>query len=430
MNGMDFSKASDFWKAWQDAWRQGGTTTANPDPMAAWWQQQEQFWKGAMEQTSRMFGNQPELSRQWQDMQSAFLRQWADLARQAGERNPFATSADPSTLWKGFAEQSEKWFAETFRDKLPEPLRPHFETYLGMQRMFQSQWETMQGMIRNGMVDPRQVWQWVDPTRYAESVGRVMGFKPMGDLDEMVRQANRFFEQMREALMKMVPSMEAQMMGMGEAFRNWSGRQSNEMFPFLHGMQDLMRHSMEPYFQAAGQDTQAEVMRLSKDLHFAYVAYLNHTWHLQRMVLDAGAHVLPEMMQQARRKFAESGEMPEFDPFFKEYMDRLEAAIVEVMHTPEYTEVQNAVMKSGTGAKRLYDDIQEIVLKDWPFLTKREADDLAKETTQLRRKVHQLQHRLDELAGKTAISNDLNKKLEEEPRKPTTRKTAKTDTPA
>lgn len=87
------------------------------------------------------------------------------------------------------------------------------------------------------------------------------------------------------------------------------------------------------------------------------------------------------------------------EDFFRQYVDRLEAAIVEVMHTEEYSTVQNEVMKAGTTSKRIFEEIMEIVLKDWPFLTKKEADDLVRETTLLKRRVRDLEARLKSVNG-------------------------------
>jgi predicted flap endonuclease-1-like 5' DNA nuclease len=399
MNWMDYNKTGDFWKAWQDNFKSATPTNNGADQMQAWWQQQEQFWKSTMDQTGKMFGNQPDLARQWQDMQSSFLKQWMDLSKSATERNPLMPNGDMSNYWKSFSDQSEKWFAEAFKDKLPEQLRPHFQTYYNMHRMFSSQWENIQGMVRNGLVEPKNVWQWINPNQYGEAIGKIMGFKPMGDLDEMTRQANRFFDQMRATVIKMIPATEDRLIEMNETFQKWSDKQTNDFFPFMHSMQELLKQNLEPYFQTAGQDTQADVLRQLKDLHFSYIAYLNHTHRMQRMVMDSGAQVLPEMMQEMRKKYSENQEIPVFDTFFKAYMDRLEHAIVEVMHTPEYTEVQNAVMQSGTTSKRIYDEMMELVLKDWPFLTKKEADELARETTILRRKVRDLETRYKHLAA-------------------------------
>lgn len=398
MNWMDMNKTAEFWKAWQEGFKPA-TGESGADAFTALWKQQEQLWKSAMEQGGKYFGQQPDMTRQWQDLQAGFLKQWSQMAEAAMDRSRMAGIPDPSGYMKRFAEETEKWFAGAFRDRLPEQLRPHFQTYFDLYRMFHQQWENLEAMVRNGMVDPKHVWQWVDPRQYGESMGRIMGFKPMKDLDEAVRQANRYFEEMRAMVMRMVPAAEERWVEMTQAYRDWTGNKTMEFFPFLHGMQELMKQNLEPYFHAAGQDVQGEVLRKVKDMHFAYVAYLNHTHHMQRMVMDAGATVLPDLLQEARKQYTESQEMPSMEDFFRQYVDRLEAAIVEVMHTEEYSTVQNEVMKAGTTSKRIFEEIMEIVLKDWPFLTKKEADDLVRETTLLKRRVRDLEARLKSVNG-------------------------------
>ena len=138
MNWMDYNKTGDFWKAWQDNFKSATPTNNGSDQMQAWGQQQEQFWKSTMDQTGKMFGNQPDLARQWQDMQSSFLKQWMDLSKSATERNPLMPNGDMSNYWKSYSDQSEKWFAEAFKDKLPEQLRPHFQTYYNMRNLHKS----------------------------------------------------------------------------------------------------------------------------------------------------------------------------------------------------------------------------------------------------------------------------------------------------
>lgn len=395
MNWMDFNKTGDFWKAWQDSVNGASSQRqATTDPMKDWWNQQERFWKDAMEKTTGMLGNQPDLARQWQDMQGNFMKQWMDMAQQAVTKTP-NMGAGPSELWKQFALQTETWYADAFKNKLPEQLRPHFQTYMDMYKMFTTQWENIQGMVKNGLVEPKMIWQMVNPSQYADAVGKVMGFKPMKDLDEVTRQANQFFEQMREAAMKLFPAAEEQAIEMNEAFTSWSNQQSDQFFPFLKSIKEVMNHNLEPYLQVAGDDTQTEVLRSLKEMQFSYLAYIHHSSKLQKMVLDAGAQVLPTMMQEARESFNKEHEMPSFDTFFTDYMNRLEDAIVETMHTDEYTTTQNEVLASGAKSKMIYDEMLENIFKDLPFMTKREADDLAKETTQLRRRVRDLEARME-----------------------------------
>lgn len=415
MNWMDFSKTTDFWKAWQERTNTAAQANTGMDAMQKMWQQQEQFWRNAMDQGNKLFGNQPDMARQWQDMQAGFLKQWAQMVQTSMDQAKGGSSPeDFSGYWKKFSDETEKWFAGAFRDKLPEQLRPHFQTYFDMYRMFASQWENMQAMVRNGLVEPKQVWQWIDPRQYGDAMGRLMGFKPMGDLDEVIRQANQYFDQMRAMVIKMIPAAEERFLEMGDALQDWSGKQTQDFFPFVHSMQELMKQNLEPYFHAAGQDSQAEVLRQLKDLHFSYVAYLHHTHRMQRMVMDAGARVLPDMLQESRKSWTEKQEMPAFEDFFKKYMDNLENAIVDVMHTPEYAEVQNAVMKAGTTSKRIYDAMMEIVLKDWPFLTKKEADDLVQETTQLKRRVRELEARFKTMGANGKAATAASRSVEAE----------------
>jgi predicted flap endonuclease-1-like 5' DNA nuclease len=394
MNWSNMDKTADFWKAWQDSFK-SYTANANPsNPMQVWWEQQEQFWRKSMEQTGSMFNQQPDLARQWQSLQSDFLRQWQSLASAANrstQANPVAGITD---LWKSFADRADNWYAEAFRNKLPEQLKPHFQTYYDMYRMFASKWEDMQGLVRNGLTEPQHIWQWVNPAQYGSSIGKIMGFKPIGDLEEVTRQANRFFEQLRSTVVKMIPVAEERMFEMGETMQTWSQKQADHVFPFMHAMQDVFQQQLEPYFQTGTQDQQSEVLRKVKDLHFAYISYLNNAYHLQRMVLDAGAGVLPEMLVEARKGYEKDQQLPEFDAFFREYMNRLEEAALAVMHTDEYNKSQNAVLKAGATSKHIYNEIMEVVLKDWPFLTKKEADDLAKDTAELRRKIRKLEARL------------------------------------
>ncbi len=162
-------------------------------------------------------------------------------------------------------------------------------------------------------------------------------------------------------------------------------------------------------------------------MQFSYLAYLHHSAKLQKMVLDAGAQVLPAMMQEARDTFGKEDEMPSFDTFFKTYMDRLENAIVETMHTEEYTITQNEVLASGAKSKMIYDEMLESIFKDWPFMTKREADDLAKETSQLRRRVRDLEARMSK--GATPVNGAANKAAPKAAPKAATKSTPKAAAP-
>lgn len=387
-------KTTEFWRAWQDTLKSFAPAQTT-DPMQAWWQQQEQFWKKTMEQGSSFTGQQPDMAKQWQEMQASFMQKWLEMAQAAAPKQSNGMLDNTTGMWKSFAEQSEKWFTDAFRQKLPEPLRPHFQTYTNMQRMFSSQWENIQGMIKNGLTEPKYVWQWINPAQYGETVSRVMGFKPMTDLEEAIRNANAHFDKMRSMVMNFMPSSEEKMLEIGEAVKTWSDKQTGQAFPLFQSMHEMVNNTMDPFMQISGQDDQSDVLRRLKDLHFAYVAYLHNSHNLQKMVMDAGAMVLPQLLKEAREQYESKHEMPEFDPFLQNYMNRLEHAILDVMHTDAYAKLQNDVLSAGSSAKSIYNDIMEVVLKDWPFMTKREADELVKDTTDLRRKLRALEAKVN-----------------------------------
>lgn len=401
MNWMNFTPANDFWKAWQEGIQKNNATQTGTEAMKNFWQQQESFWKKGLEQIGQAYG-QPSGQQQWQDLQNQFMNQWGKMTQDMMNQNGRMSWDQPSETFRKFADQTEQWYIGAFRDKLPENLRPHFQHYVDLYKLFVTQWDNIQGMVRAGLTEPGHVWQWFDPNQYGQAIGKIMGFKPITDVNLLVRQVNQYFDAMQKAILRSYPDAETKFMDMQEAMTNWSDRQFMEGLPFMQSIQELMKQQLEPYFHMAGNDAQGEISRKLKDLHFTYLSYLQHAWQMQRMVISSSALVLPEMLQQARNEWNEKQQMPVFDTFFRQYMDKLENAIVDVMHTEEYMEVQNEVMRAGSMSKQIMDGITQMIVQEWPFLTKAEADNLIRETADLKRKVRELESLVKKLTGPKA----------------------------
>ena len=96
--------------------------------------------------------------------------------------------------------------------------------------------------------------------------------------------------------------------------------------------------------------------------------------------------------------------------------------MIEVLHSNEYSTLQNEVAKTGIQVKSKLDKLVELAFADFPFLMNSHADEIGKEAAALRKKVRQLEARLAKLEQPNGVSSSTTTTKKKTTKKETTSK--------
>lgn len=375
-----------------------------------WYQKQQAFFQEAMQTNPQdMLQQTPEHLRKYMEMQTEFTRKWADFfqshAAQMGLQWPQSDSfgnsvqyfQDSMSNWKKWMGGGHDWFSGQVLDKMPFNMRPHYTGFLDTYNLMSKYWEPLQRLIKNGLTDQAMVDKYFGSEAYQKLVNQMMGFRPVGNPSDIIEQANKWFSGMTGYMDTQSNGWKSVSDTWMEKMQGFTGSGNLPFFEMAAEFNNRLRDQLAPFNNIAAQGRETEMSKILQDIQFQYIAFILKSAEMQAKVYESGQFALPDTLREFADKYKADQEMPDFQNFFQHYINKLEAAMLEVLHASSYSKLQSEVSALATSIKRDNERLLELMYADLPFLTNSEGDDIAKEAAALRSKVRTLEHRLAEL---------------------------------
>jgi hypothetical protein len=410
------------WKEWTDQWMKSipnmQTPSTNTDFFVPWMDMQRKWLDDTMKMGS--MEGAPQQWNEWMNAQSKMSEKWMDMFQnQSKQMGGVMEHPLGPKQWQDWMAESNKWIKNNILDKIPANMKPHYSNFTVLYDEMAKYWEPIQRMIQFGATSKNAADQFINPDTYRRIVGLYMGFKPVDNTAKLVDDVNTFFEDYIASLQKMTPGTHQFMDSWTRFFRDW-GRQTGH--PGLEGigeMTNMIEKGLNSFYHVAGPSEELAMAKIIKDIQFAYTGFLLKSSEMQQVFLDASQFALPDTMKSFYEEFEKTHKMPNYNEFFQRFTNIMEDYLMEVLESKEYSVLQADVSKMGIAVKSKMDELVELSFKDFPFLMKSFADEVAKENTTLRRKVRDLEHRLYALESSIMGGVSLPKGKAEQEVKPT-----------
>ena len=397
------------------------------DLFTEWFKKQQAFFEQAMQSGAnpqQAFEKAPEQVQQWMEMQNDFAKRWVDFYRENAEKMglkmpEFPGSYQPSTFfeegvknWKNWMEQGNQWASQQVLDKMPFNMRPHYTNFMETFDFMRRYWEPMQRLIQNGLFTKDMVDKYFTPDAYQKVVNQMMGFRPIGNVSELIENINQWFENYFSFAQQGAGEWGTVSDAWKEKMREYMSKGNLPFFEMAADFNNRLRDQMLPFYNIMAQGRQTEMAKLMRDLQFAYIAFVLKSAELQSKVYEAGQFALPDTLRDFYKQYKDKQEMVDYQEFFQHFVNKLENSLLETLHADDYSKLQSEVAAIGTQIKSMTDKATELMGADLPFLTKTDGDDFAKEVNALRRKVRTLEQKIADmekallLASKPAVAKE------------------------
>lgn len=324
-----------------------------------------------------------------------FFVPWMDMQRKWMEMGTPKTNMDYSSFpWNSWMEESNRWIKQNMLDKIPTNMKPHYQNFTALYDEMGKFWEPFQRMIQYGSFSKGTADQFFTPDAYRKVLGLFMGFRPVNDARKLIDDVNTFFEDYIGAMKKMTPGSHEYVDIWTRSMRDWGRSSGHPGLQAVADMTAMVEKGVNSFYHVAGPSEELALAKVMKDIQFSYVNFLAKSAEMQQMMLDAGQFALPDTIKSFSEEFQKSKEMPNYTDFFNRYTNILEDYLMEVLESKEYSLLQAEVSKMGITVKSKMDEFVELSFRDFPFLMKSFADEVAQENQSLRRKLRDLESRL------------------------------------
>ena len=404
-------KAFDLWsettRKMADTFAGGLPKEQASDVMNEWLENQKKYWDTILNagNLKNAFERAPEDMKKWAEAQTEFAKKWMEFhqenSKQYGLKKEdferfFRSENEAVKSWQNWMEQNSDWVQRNIMNNMPFSQQYHLRNFKDLYESMSHYWDYLHKMIEFGMTEWNAVGRIITPESYRELIGKFMGFKPVKDVEEWIKQSNEIFEKYTEIFREtsMTDDWNNLWTQLSSAYR-----EGKPIHPF-QGLQDINLHikdAFDRFYNMAGQGREVEMARELKDIQFTFLAFIIRGIEIQTKVYEASQPALTQAMDKLYHGYQKDKVMPDYHTFFNEYVNQLEITLLELMKGKEYASLQGDLSKLAAILKGKMDHLYELAFTDTPFLMKSFSNEVAKEMAALRKRIRDLEMRLSQV---------------------------------
>jgi soluble cytochrome b562/uncharacterized protein YeeX (DUF496 family) len=296
--------------------------------------------------------------------------------------------------WKAWLGDGAAFMPRQVMEKLPSSMQPHFKNFIDSYQHVYRHWEPILNMIKNGLYDQSVVDKYFSADAYHKIVNQAMGYKAVGNVSEVIENVNKWFEKALNGYKEEWGNLSAVSDNWRKGIKEQIEKGNLPYFEIATDLTQRMRDHLVPFENIMAQGRETDIIRTMRDIQFGYVSFLLKSAKLQSQVYESGRFAMPDVIRKYYQQYMETKELPDYQTFFNDFINQLEDSILDVLHAGEYSQLQSEISVAGARLKSMQEKLLELWFADIPFLTRSDGDDIARETTALRKKVRSMEQRI------------------------------------
>lgn len=373
----------DFTKMWQQQYQdfmsKWGKEWQVPQSMVSQW---ESYWK---ELWSKNMG---ELSRmQYKDQVEAMMQQWS-------------TAIQNSPWSKWYHESHEQWVA-TLRKFVPEQQQPFMDNYFQAVQALEKNWEELSHMMKTGLYSKEAILQFLQPDTYQKFVAQLFGYTPFQNTEGITENIKKMYDFWLQQLNS------GNTQNIYNIWKENSSNMHNSANNWLNSfnvLQDSTIQTLDSWMHMSGAGNKMEAIHLLKNMQNDTIQFVMKSQQMQEIFQNASLEALSDKMKSFSQNYVKSNTLPDFKGFFQDYIQQLENALTNNLESKSYSKLQSEIATLSTKVKSGMEQLFTLMMSRMPLMTMKHADEIAMENSTLRRKLRQLEERLEELEDKKKIN--------------------------
>ncbi|RME95638.1 MAG: hypothetical protein D6772_12865, partial [Bacteroidetes bacterium] len=254
--------------------------------LSSWFAQQKKLWEEGLKYADlkKTFEQNPKQLQQWAKMQTKLAQEWLRFYQKNAEQ--FGIPAIPvqafNKAWTGdlprsyeeWLQQANSWIKEQLLARMPSPQDFHFANFTDLYAMIFEQWEVLQQLIANGITNWEGIQAFIKPEAYRQWMSKFMGFKPVEDTAAMLDQVNAHFDQYAEWWAQAQEHAKDWKKPLEQLLAAFEQSEHNPILKIVLDINHTIQQGLDSLYQVAGQQREIQMAKLTKDIQFAYIAFI------------------------------------------------------------------------------------------------------------------------------------------------------------
>ncbi|MCB0656518.1 MAG: hypothetical protein KDC57_10305 [Saprospiraceae bacterium] len=401
-------KAFDLWtettRKMADAFAGGLPKEEPTGVLDEWLDNQKKYWDAILNtgNLKNAFERAPEDMKKWAEAQTEFATKWLEFyqefAGHYGMKNEdlkrfFKAENLTVKSWQEWMDKNNEWVQKNILDNMPFSQQFHLRNFKDLYESMGRYWDYFNKMIEYGITEWNSVGRIITPDAYRDIIGKFIGFKPVKDVEDWIRQTNELFEKYIEFYKEtgITQDWTDLWTKMSSAYRDGK---SVEGYQGLLDLNQHMKEGLDRFYHLAGKGKEVEMGRELKEIQFTYLAFIIRSMEIQTRVFEVSQPALTQTLDTLYHAYQQDKKMPDYHTFFQEYVNQLEKSLIQLMEGVDYATMQGELSKLAAVLKGKMDHLYELAFDGTPFLMKSFSDEVAKEMAALRKRIRDLEMRL------------------------------------
>ncbi len=270
-----------------------------------------------------------------------------------------------------------------------------------------------------------------DPSKYAELLNKIFGFRAAETLNEFVTQASSLVETWGakgELLLR--PWSEAMAKNV-DALTGMAAGDADASMEILHNVYAAFDSTFGKAFKipAVGKDRE-QIELLLKTLD-KYAVFLARNTEYQHTIVSTGQRAMEKVVGACAEKLTSNGEVAGFEDFFELWTSVQEKEYLALFKTEDFARLQGSVLDAALDVRSHFYKLMELFLSDYPVALRSEMDDIYKTIYTIKKSLRELKKVGAGMIGMQQEMASLKRRVSAmEEKQPTRRTAAKAARPA
>ncbi|MFY7998266.1 MAG: poly(R)-hydroxyalkanoic acid synthase subunit PhaE [Candidatus Kapaibacteriota bacterium] len=378
---------------------------------------------------SGMFSGNPssvnplQMMQEWaawqQSMQKAMMQPWGQMFAQfAPQGNPnffdqwtrfaeagassFSMLSQVAKMYEQWQHLSQSWgvsvqkmyssMAETMPSGVAkDTFRNMFSGATVYMKLFELWMPLLDRMKAGKIPTSEEIQQALSPGKYKEVIDAVFEFMIPERMETMFAQMSAFMQSLNLSTNQASRMMMAQMEQNAKMIFGMMAHNPEAALNVYNTLMSTYQQAISSMNALPMNQRQSELAEIAQHIMGRMGEYTQTVTKFQHLLYTNGQKALEQLTESAFATGRNKKALTNFDELFKTWVETNESVFHDLFETKEYATVQS---KLGQISSHLYKDFEqmfEVMLKDFPVVTRSHVDELAKTVFELKRKVRDLE---------------------------------------
>lgn len=266
-----------------------------------------------------------------------------------------------------------------------------------MQKLFEL-WQPLMSAMHNKNIDPASYSELIDPAKIKQLFDKLFNFD-LDAMSQLQKQLSQYSELYQSFGKPWTDATKNQ-------FSNFSVAdfQPEALIKQMQTAFGTFENSAGKLFSVPAVGKDREKIELFSKCAKAFSNFAGANIEYQKLMQATGSEATQSVIKTLTAKIQAGEKFEKFDEFFTLWIDTNEQAFNKLFQTKAFSQKRNAMTEAGFTARKLYNEVIETQLTDFPIARRSEMDEVYKIIYDLRKEVKSLQSEIQALKNKEQSS--------------------------